>query len=365
MEWTEIIDRLKDSVVQIATPYSTGTGFYLEDLDVIVTNEHVVRNNKQVVVLGRGFDKQLCRVIFLDDHHDLALLAPPSAHRMIGLSAKSNVAAHVGDAVLAVGHPFGYDFAATQGIVSNLDHREKDLSYIQHDAALNPGNSGGPLVSKSGHLLGVNTFILQEGQSLGYSLPSSYIQKLVDDCDPDRLQSETAILCSGCSGLIYAEDMDPDESYCPNCGKYAVLPRSLSGYEATGVKKTLEEMIMQLGYHVELSRKGPNQWEINKGSAHIDISYHQGTGLITCDALLCQLPSGSSEALYRYVLQENYKPNGLSFSVRGQDVVLSLLIYDQYLDIDTGMTLMKRMFQAADDYDDQLINDFGAQPRTS
>lgn len=65
-----------------------------------------------------------------------------------------------GDAVLACGHPFGYKFSITRGIISSVEYELGALSYFQHDAALNPGNSGGPLLSMDGHLLGINTFMV-------------------------------------------------------------------------------------------------------------------------------------------------------------------------------------------------------------
>ena len=74
----EVIEIYRSVVLQIATPYCTGTGFYLKEPNLIVTNEHVVRDNREVVIDGQGFGKQLVKVIFLDPKYDLAFLAPPS-----------------------------------------------------------------------------------------------------------------------------------------------------------------------------------------------------------------------------------------------------------------------------------------------
>ena len=75
----KIINSYSEVVVQIATPYSTGTGFYLKKYNLIVTNEHVVRDNRNVIVKVNGLKKQLSQVLYLDPTHDLAFLEMPDA----------------------------------------------------------------------------------------------------------------------------------------------------------------------------------------------------------------------------------------------------------------------------------------------
>ncbi|HHH49776.1 MAG TPA: serine protease, partial [Saprospiraceae bacterium] len=73
----DVIDFYRNIVVQIATPYSKGTGFYLKEHEIIVTNEHVIRDNKEVVIAGNIFGRQLSKVLFLDEKYDLAFLEAP------------------------------------------------------------------------------------------------------------------------------------------------------------------------------------------------------------------------------------------------------------------------------------------------
>ena len=73
----ESINRYRDILIQIATPYSTGTGFYLKEFDIIVTNEHVIRDNREVIIGGKGFSKRLAKVIYTDLKYDLAFLEAP------------------------------------------------------------------------------------------------------------------------------------------------------------------------------------------------------------------------------------------------------------------------------------------------
>ena len=155
----QIIEAYKDAVIQIATPYSIGTGFYLAEPDLIVTNEHVVKDNKEVVIEGKGVTRMTCPVIYLDPMYDLAFIKAPKVHQFSNIYLNHQKSIIEGDTVLAVGHPFGLKYTATQGIISNIAHKENEIDYIQHDAALNPGNSGGPLIDNEGKVIGVNTFI--------------------------------------------------------------------------------------------------------------------------------------------------------------------------------------------------------------
>ncbi len=352
----EVIDLYRNVVIQIATPYSTGTGFYLHDFNIIITNEHVIRGNRRVVIDGHAFEKQLVQVIYTDPKYDLAFLHPPDAPDLpeIGLGLDREV--REGDRIIAIGHPFGLKFTATQGIVSNTMHELHDVQYIQHDAALNPGNSGGPLVDEDGKVLGVNTFIVREGTNIGFSLPVRYLSDTLTEFIGSEASMGTR--CSSCSNLVYEEEAE--QGYCPHCGAKVSMPNEAEEYEPVGVTRTIEDMLRQAGYSVELSRRGPNNWEIHHGSARINISYYEKTGLITGDAYLCLLPKRKIKPLYEYLLRQNYEMESLTFSIKGQDIILSLLIYDRYLNVDTGLKLFQHLFERADHYDNVLVETYGA-----
>ena len=110
---------------------------------------------------------------------------------------------------------------------------------------------------------------------------------------------------------------------------------------------------------------GPNHWSIRRGSAKINIAYHEKSGLIIGDAYLATLPEDNIKELYTFLLKQNYKLEGLTFSVKGQDIILSLLIYDQYLNKETAQRLFNHLLQNADDYDDIIVDQFGAEWKKS
>ena len=150
MNTQQIIELYRPAIIQIATQASTGTGFYLKEFDLIVTNEHVVGKNAEVTIAGRLFEKRLARVWYTDRKHDLAFLQPPMEVQIPEVQLGSYEDTKDGDVVVAIGHPFGLNYTATQGVISKVDRVRDGVKYIQIDAAINPGNSGGPLVNKDG-----------------------------------------------------------------------------------------------------------------------------------------------------------------------------------------------------------------------
>lgn len=351
-----IIARFKPAIVQIATPYSTGTGFYLHQGRCIVTNEHVVRGNREVVVRLPGHDRRLVPVFFTDERHDLALLRFSSdALPSLPLLADDRVGE--GEQVIAMGHPYGLDFSATSGIISSTSFEHNGIRYYQHDAALNPGNSGGPLVNVRGEVIGINTFVLQQGQNMGFALPVAVLRQTLEQLG--EVDTISACRCVACGHLVVEEKAS--DNYCPQCGAKVNLVGKVQEYRPIGVARTIEGILSAAGYDPRLARRGPNAWEIEKGSAMITFSYYEPAGVITGDAILCRLPQQDFLSLYRYLLEQNYLLEGLAFSLSENEIILSCTIVDAHLDPETGRRTFENLLQMADDYDDVLVERFGAQ----
>lgn len=356
----DVIDLYKKVIVQIATPYSTGTGFWVKESNLIVTNEHVIRGNATVIIESPIIPKQISKVEYIDQKSDLAFLSAPDGIEIPDIKLLETANVTEGDAVIAIGHPFGLKYTATQGIISNTKHSINTQNYYQHDAALNPGNSGGPLINQAGQVIGVNTFIIQNGNSIGFSLPSIVLIQAIEEYKNSGATFGTK--CASCTNLVTEKNIE--QQYCPFCGSKVALPSSYPDYVPKGVSKTIEEIIAKTGNNVILSRLGPNSWQITHGSAKISILYHEKTGMITGDAFLCKLPKENIKAIYEFLLRQNYDLDGLSLSILGQEIVLSLVMYDRYLKLETGLKLINNLFQKADEYDDILIKDFGAIARS-
>lgn len=354
----EIIKRFEDNLIQIATPYSTGTGFFLKEYNLIITNEHVIRGNKNAMIAGKTFNKQIVSVLYLDETYDLAFISPPNDHNMSAVSLGDTSTADEGDSIIAIGHPFDLNFTATQGIISNLVHQKDNISYIQHDAALNPGNSGGPLVDKTGNIIGINTFIIQDGHNIGFALTSDNILKCLHDFAKGN--GVKGVRCASCRNISF-ETEQKITNYCTFCGASISMISLIQEYEPYGLCLTVEEMIIALGYNPAICRKGPNSWSLQKGSAIVNISYYEKTGLLVGDVFVCTLPENKINDLYLFLLKQNYLLQGMNFSLKDQDIILSLLIYDQYINSNTLLKLFKQLLAKADEYDNILVEQYGAK----
>ncbi|MEP6673716.1 MAG: trypsin-like peptidase domain-containing protein [Ferruginibacter sp.] len=363
MPTQEIIEKYQNAIIQIATQTGTGTGFYLKEFDLIVTNNHVVADFPEVTIKGKKFNKTLSRVWYTDRKHDLAFLEPPGSTELATIPLGKYEELKDGDEVVAIGHPYGLNYTATQGVISKVDRIRDGLKFIQIDAAINPGNSGGPLVNDRGEIIGVNSFIIRGGDNLGFALPVNYLRTALQLYQPNRGQSSTR--CASCDFLVLASNIDSGK-YCPSCGSEVRLPQiPETEAPATGIAKTIESILKDLGKDIKLARNGANNWEVEEGSAKIKIVYNADNFFIAGDAYLCQMPQDGTKIkpLYQFLLEENYKTKGLVLSTSGQNIVLSCIMYDLDLTADNGKEQFEKLFKKADEYDDLLKNQYGCIDR--
>jgi serine protease Do len=363
MDFQEIIDQYQNVLIQINTPTATGTGFYLKEYDLIVTNQHVVDKYPEVTIKGKLFSKAITRVWYTDKKFDLAFLQVPPNVKLPVINIGEYEKLKDGEEVLAIGHPYGLSYTATQGVISKVDRIRNGLHYIQVDAAINPGNSGGPLVDERGKVIGVNSFIIKGGDNLGFALPSSYLQKALDLYLP--LKGEPSARCSSCEALVTQHSLE-NEKYCSSCGAEIALPlMPETEVEVVGIAKTIESILKELGKDIKLSRIVANKWEVIEGSAKINITYNAENNFIAGDAYLCKLPADATKikGLYKYLLEENYRTNGLVLSTNQENVVLSSIIYDLDMTLEIGKEVFENLFKKADYYDDLLKQEYGCLER--
>ena len=353
----EIIEKYKDIIVQIATPHGSGTGFYLKEYDLIVTNNHVIEGSKEATLDGKGFEKFISPVIYNDPYFDLAFIRAPENVDLPTVHVKAGEEFKEGDTVIAIGHPYGLKYTATQGIISKALRLHNNKHYIQTDSAINPGNSGGPLVNEAGDIIGVNTFIIAGGNNLGFALHGHYLVDALNEYK--NYAGLAAVRCHNCQNMVTEETIDGE--YCPFCGtKLQVFGLNKDEYVPVGTAKMIEDILKNLKKNVRLSRRGKNFWEINEGSAKINVSYSEKNGFIISDAHLARIPKDGIKDIYEFLLRENDKLEHLTFSVNKQDIVLSSIIYEKYLNEQTASTILEKQFERADHYDNILVEQFGA-----
>ena len=155
---------------------SLGSGFIISDNGTVLTNAHVVKDADEIIVRLSNQRELTAQLIGLDERSDVAVLKI-EASDLPTLTLGDSDKLEVGEWVLAIGSPFGLDFTATQGIVSALGRSLPSDSYVQFiqtDVAVNPGNSGGPLMNTSGEVVGINSQIYSRSggyQGVSFAIP--------------------------------------------------------------------------------------------------------------------------------------------------------------------------------------------------
>jgi S1-C subfamily serine protease len=161
-----------------------GSGVVIERDGHVLTNAHVVDGAASLSVTLDTRERVPARILGLDPVLDLALLRLESPAGLTPAKLGDSASLKVGEEVVAIGNPIGLDQTMTRGIVSGLNRLLPGISdqpMIQTDAPINPGNSGGPLVDRCGNVVGINTFISEDAQSIGFAVPVNAAKAVLRD----------------------------------------------------------------------------------------------------------------------------------------------------------------------------------------
>jgi serine protease Do len=164
-----------------------GSGFIIDKEGIVITNNHVIQGAEDILVSVNDSTEYKAKLIGADPYMDLAVLKIESDKEFQPVSFGNSDEARVGDWVIAIGNPFGFGGSVTAGIISS---RNRDIGltryddFIQTDASINQGNSGGPLFDLEGKVVGINTAIIAPGSSgsigIGFAIPANPASKVID-----------------------------------------------------------------------------------------------------------------------------------------------------------------------------------------
>ena len=159
-----------------------GSGFIVSKDGYIVTNNHVISRAEDIQVVLHDGSRHTAKIVGQDSRTDLAVLKIEPEGKLMPVAFGNSAKLRIGDWVVAIGNPFGLGYTVTAGIVSakgrSLGFGAYD-DFIQTDASLNPGNSGGPLFNLRGEVVGVNTAIAAGGQGIGFSIPINMAREVI------------------------------------------------------------------------------------------------------------------------------------------------------------------------------------------
>ncbi|HLF63685.1 MAG TPA: trypsin-like peptidase domain-containing protein [Saprospiraceae bacterium] len=187
---TRVAKEASEAVVQIqgvangGQPAGGGSGFIISSDGFVITNHHVISRTDQVSITLQDGRSMPAKIIGTDASTDVAVLQV-HAEGVRKLSFGNSAALQVGQIAIAVGNPFGFQYTVTTGVVSALGRTLRSESgrliddVIQTDAALNPGNSGGPLLDSNGKVIGMNTALIRGAQGLCFAVASNLVEYVV------------------------------------------------------------------------------------------------------------------------------------------------------------------------------------------
>lgn len=234
----------------------TGSGVIISSDGYIITNNHVVNNSHELSVTLNNNKTYEAELVGTDPNTDIALLKIDAEEELPVVTFGDSDNANIGEWVLAVGNPFNLTSTVTAGIISA---KSRDISgkpgqtqsFIQTDAAVNPGNSGGALVNTNGELVGINTAISsQTGSYIGYSfaVPSNIARKVVEDI-MEYGNVQNGVL--GIKGGTFTSEFAKEENIEYSEGVYVSEVVKNSGAEKAGIKP--KDIIKRLD-NIEISK---------------------------------------------------------------------------------------------------------------
>jgi S1-C subfamily serine protease len=194
--------------LEVVPSRDQGSGFIISADGKILTNSHVVTNDRQLEVTLSDQTRYKATLINRDEANDLALIQIAPRKKLPSLRLGDSDALQVGQKVLAIGNPFGLNGTLTTGVVSSLgrsirgENNQELEGLVQTDAAINFGNSGGPLLDSAGDVIGINTAILGQNGSIGigFAMPINRAKAMLEDTQAGRKRPRLGVTVVPVSG---------------------------------------------------------------------------------------------------------------------------------------------------------------------
>lgn len=193
-DYKDIITQSSKSLVTIYTDVALGSGFIITKDGYIATNAHVINNSKSIKVITYDNITHDVKLIGYDSKYDIALLKIDGDYPYLQFDNSDDV--YLGERVIALGNPLGLTFSVTEGIISGVHRTDSNglSDYLQTDAPLNPGNSGGPLLDTNGKVIGITNIKIRGSDNIGFALESNTIIDIINKISNTNLKMNLATI---------------------------------------------------------------------------------------------------------------------------------------------------------------------------
>lgn len=348
------MDNTKNSIYKIITPAGNGSGFKIQGKDYIITNYHVVEGSKTVAIEDHNKNRYLGLVGMVNPNLDLAFIHADSLKDKTGsIIVQKDVPVKEQEKIYIKGFPFGMSFTVTEGIISSTNQPMQGRNYIQTDAAVNPGNSGGPMLNANGILLGVTTSKFTNADNVGFGIKQQDVYQQIQDYQFNDVKYR--VRCHSCNTYIETET-----EFCPNCGN-AIDSSVFEEFDPSAFADFVEEALQEIGENPVLCRADRDFWEFHRGSALVRVFIYNSNYLFATSALN-NLPQNNLLELLELISSDAYAPYQLG--VYDNKIYISYRTHLSDIYTDQKDDIKKQMMQLpikADELDDFFREKFGCE----
>jgi serine protease Do len=340
-------------VFKVMTASGSGSSFYLRDKKIFVTNYHVVGQYKKVSLQDPAGGRHLAQVILANPYEDIAFLKVEQDFEVPSLSLQMDPVTR-GEQVFVAGFPFGMPFTVTEGIVSAPSQLMSGKNYVQTDAAVNPGNSGGPVFNVKGEVIGITTSKFNSADNMGFAVP---IGALVEEFEslPNLVNYTFNLVCESCSTLIQERT-----AYCNNCGQN-IDDKLFDEPSLTDLAHFCEQALMELGVNPILARQGYEFWEFYHGSSLVRMFVYNQSYLYATSPIN-QLPTQNMQALLEEITSKDIAPYKLGIWEKEVYVSYRVHISDVFgARHQEVKSQIAGLYRKANELDDYYVETFGCK----
>lgn len=355
---SDSMDLERLGVFQVFTGDGTGSGFLI-DKKTLLTNCHVVAPYRTVAVEMRDKSRIVGTVRRIHPKRDLAIvsLGQELPFDVLSIAPSTNLKAKQG--INIIGFPVGLPLSITEGVISHPNQLLDDQHFVQTDAAINHGNSGGPIVDQNKNVIAVTTCKLSQADMVGFGIPSSDVLTFI--ANYAQQTEEFAVTCPACEALL-----STPERYCNSCGSDLEeydLPSYFEEPKHHPVVMFVETALRHANIDPVLARHGAHNWSFYRGSAPIKVwsccSEH-----LCFSSNLAQAGKQNLGDLFRFLLSAEHSPFGFDLDDNIVRFNLTVHMSDVFAHHDHRelSDWIRTFLDNADKYDNLLIEKYGCTP---
>ncbi len=344
---------VKKYIFKIITSTGSGTGFFLEGFELMITNFHVVAGQRSVAIEDHGKNRYLAQVVMANPEVDLAFLRTGEFSGATGGITRPSPGYRVEELqqVFICGFPFGMPYTVTEGIVSSADQPMGGRKYLQTDAAVNPGNSGGPVLDEHGVMVGVTTAKFTRADNVGFAIKWQDVLQEIDDF---HFEDDTyRVRCHSCGFYL-----EKESKFCPSCGN-DINPAAFSETKLSALGEFVELTLREMEINPVLCRVGRDHWSFHRGSAEVTVTKLSGEFLYAL-APVNEMPKGETYGLLKYINSDPIPP----YQLKIKDNIIFLTYIRHLYDVfspaysDEVKSELKKLIDKADEMDDFLLREY-------